>query len=232
MLKANQRGERIVNFFIKVYAVIYPTVLFMECFGSAIYSQFRYGTITPETLLYPFRVMYVLLSFVFFFCIHTLLWFFNFLSIYWFHVHVHRLPWNQKTIAGWLVEVVYSIFAAASLSFINPAFLTFFISICEYHGAFSEMFQHQLNDIDQITRNNAYNITKVKQLLFKTVSMHVSAKKWGFEFGNLSIYSNMFYLNRNDFVISVYFIKQQKCTVPSYWRNWFAAWFYWHLQYL
>lgn len=68
---------------------------------------------------------------------------------------------------------------------VNYAFLTLSISICEYHRVFYEMFHFQMNDFDEIAKNNvekqqiAGNLSR-KQPVFisrsKSEDKHFEAK--------------------------------------------------------
>lgn len=58
MREANQRGERIVNFFIKTFFIAYPMSIIIEAFGTAVYSLWVYGYINYDVVFYPYKFMY------------------------------------------------------------------------------------------------------------------------------------------------------------------------------
>lgn len=53
MMKANQRGDFIVKIVIKVFIVGCQTWILIECIGTVIYSEIKYGHINPDVLYYP-----------------------------------------------------------------------------------------------------------------------------------------------------------------------------------
>lgn len=62
----------------------------------------------------------------------------------------------------------------------NPAFLTFFISICEYNRAFYEMFQAQMNRIDEmstVANKNMRQDADIREALCETISFHIAVKE-------------------------------------------------------
>lgn len=59
MAKANQRGEWMVRFFIILFVIACPVIVFIESMGSVIYSQFVYGHIEIDVLYRPYRLEYV-----------------------------------------------------------------------------------------------------------------------------------------------------------------------------
>lgn len=58
MLKADQRGQWMVNIFIKLFAVIGPITISMEFILSAVYSLLKFGYINLDVLFRPYQVMY------------------------------------------------------------------------------------------------------------------------------------------------------------------------------
>lgn len=85
-----------------------------------------------------------------------------------------RLPWDQHTSWGWFAEVVGSwAFATAYLS-VDSAFLTLFMSICEFHKAFYKMFRYK---VGQLGGNECKQKKDVKQILHEAIFIHVSAER-------------------------------------------------------
>lgn len=58
MANADQRGDRIVKFFIKYFSMAGPIVIFIQCLANIIYVRFKYGYIDPATLFRPVRLVY------------------------------------------------------------------------------------------------------------------------------------------------------------------------------
>lgn len=81
------------------------------------------------------------------------------------------LPWNQRALFGWITEVFFSAIALASYLLVNVAFLTLFGSLCEYHRAFYQMFQDQMNRMDELHQNN-----DIKQQLHQSILHHGSVQ--------------------------------------------------------
>lgn len=98
-----------------------------------------------------------------------------------------RLPWDQHSVEGWLMEVIFCLITVGFFVFVNPSFLTFFISICEYHRAFYKMFQGQINEVDVMVQMRPCQYQAVKKMLHQSISFHVSAKNLFDE--SASIYS-------------------------------------------
>lgn len=144
MKKANQRGERIADWFMKAFPIAFPICISVECFGSAVYSYYIYGYVNVDALYYPFN---------------------------------YAFPWNQHTLPGWTFLVFFSASTCTSYLFVIPAFLTFFISICDFHGAFYKMFQGQVNGIDRIAATKQHQSGDVKKLICESIVFHISAKR-------------------------------------------------------
>lgn len=84
-----------------------------------------------------------------------------------------RLPWNQHTLIGWMVETIFYLNSASTFLFVNAVFLTFFITICEYHSAFYELFRSEIermNGMIELDQN-------VKRIICDSIKLHAAAKK-------------------------------------------------------
>lgn len=64
---------------------------------------------------------------------------------------IRSLPWNQRTLSGWIGLNIFSMFAAPLYLFINYAFLSFFIGICEHHQAFYKYFKASIQKLNATT---------------------------------------------------------------------------------
>lgn len=78
-----------------------------------------------------------------------------------------------------MADVVFGLFLTTFYMITNPAFLTLFVSICEFHRAFYKMFRAKL---DQIMIIGVIAKTKSHQFAIKsnikdTILFHISATK-------------------------------------------------------
>lgn len=89
-----------------------------------------------------------------------------------------RWPWNQQTLPGWIINALLSVIVTGCFPFVNLAFLTLFISICEYHRAFFEMFQMQINKMNEIARAKPLRKIDLKKALVETISFHITVKEY------------------------------------------------------
>lgn len=101
-----------------------------------------------------------------------------------FLISILSLPWNQHSVLGWTVEAIYCVLTVTFYLFINPAFLTLFISICEYHRAFYEMFCYRVKGVGARALDRPYRNYDVKDALYETVSYHIAVKEWVFRIEN------------------------------------------------
>lgn len=85
------------------------------------------------------------------------------------------MPWNQSTFLGYVGEEIASLSAVTSFCVVISAVLTFFMSICIYHGAFFEIFKNQFDQIDELTKKpNRY--AEIKTKLIEAIEYHINAK--------------------------------------------------------
>lgn len=61
--------------------------------------------------------------------------------------------------------------------FVTFSLLTLFISICEYHRSFYELFQHLIGKLDMNEQYKPIQIYQLKVCLKDTIILHTSAKK-------------------------------------------------------
>lgn len=84
-------------------------------------------------------------------------------------VNNFRLPWNQRTLFGWIGLNLFSAAAAPFYLIINYAFLAFFIGICEQHRAFYLHFGTSVQKLDEMAQTDSPNI---KLQLCKLIQFH------------------------------------------------------------
>lgn len=84
-----------------------------------------------------------------------------------------RLPWDQRSLSGWIYETVFSVISSSLYLHINVVFLTFFIAICEFNQSFSEYFDALLKEIPKMESRK-----QLKKLLCDIIQYHVSIKRY------------------------------------------------------
>lgn len=85
------------------------------------------------------------------------------------------LPWNQRTLLGWIALNIFSAGAAPFYLIINYSFLAFFIGICEHHRVFSEFFGVLVNELND---ENNMNATQSKEFLVELIYFNNMARKY------------------------------------------------------
>lgn len=94
-----------------------------------------------------------------------------------FHKINCRFPWDQNTLIGWIMELIFNIVAATMYFIIASSFLILFFSICQYHGSFYKIFRLQIDEIDAAIAQQPLPTHRIKKLLYETINFHISAKK-------------------------------------------------------
>lgn len=89
----------------------------------------------------------------------------------WFDGIDFRLPWNQRTLIGWVAEVIFSLLAVLSFFIPNFAFVTFYIAIGELYSAFLSLFCVKMDKISH-TKGDS----QVKHLICELINFHILAK--------------------------------------------------------
>lgn len=84
------------------------------------------------------------------------------------------LPWNQRTLIGWIALNIFSCFAALFYLIINYSFLAFFIGICEHHHAFFKSFKVSIGQLDEYFGSN---VNKTKSKLVELIHFHILARE-------------------------------------------------------
>ncbi|XP_055309198.1 uncharacterized protein LOC129573051, partial [Sitodiplosis mosellana] len=83
------------------------------------------------------------------------------------------LPWNQRTLCGWIGLNLLSAGAASFYMIIDYSILSFFVGICEYHHVFPEFFGVLMNELDHRINSNA---NQFKDLFVKLIYFHNTAR--------------------------------------------------------
>lgn len=87
-----------------------------------------------------------------------------------------RLPWNQRTVFGWIGLMILSMLAPTQYLFVNGTFLLLFIAIYEQHCAFFRQFRvlgHMLSENIRKKRKSK----DIKMQLCELIEFHISVKK-------------------------------------------------------
>lgn len=129
------------------------------------------------------------------------------------------LPWNQHTIIGWIAEILLCLYIAFPYVAYNYGFLTFFVVIGEFHRAFYLQFQNMIENMNLTAKRNGSQ----KAHLCDIIRYHNSVKRY-FKYFFYHFHSKK-WISNSEF--SVYFRKQQICTVKLSWFNWFTVLFLW-----
>lgn len=161
MVKADRFGELIIVLYYKYLLGVFPIINLVAASVSFIYSRYKYGRIDIDALYMPYKLVYV----------WNVSYEINFSKDFIFFSF--RLPWNQHTLIGWMVETIFYLNSASTFLFVNAVFLTFFITICEYHSAFYELFRSEIermNGMIELHQN-------VKRIICDSIKLHAAAKK-------------------------------------------------------
>lgn len=92
-------------------------------------------------------------------------------NFFWF---AFSLPWDQRTLHGWIALNIFSFFAASFYLIIDYSFLAFFIGICEHHYAFFKSFGASVRQLDE---HSGSNVIETKAKLVKLIHFHILARK-------------------------------------------------------
>lgn len=87
------------------------------------------------------------------------------------------LPWNQHSVFGWIVEILFTVSIGVSYFLMDQCLVTLFISICEYHIAIEKMFRCRMDEIDAVARKRPYRSDDVKKLIHESISFDISARR-------------------------------------------------------
>lgn len=132
---------------------------------------------------------------------------------YVIHMTKVIVPWNQTTLAGYLGEDFYIFFAAVAFNVIAGVIFLLFVSICIYHSAFYQMFEHSINKWNQ----NINGDQNDEQFIFDLISFHIEVKAWVEEKNNERSWDFSLFSFSDGFYIQSIFI------VHYFWFNWSAA---------
>lgn len=116
---------------------------------------------------------------------------------------IHRLPWNQATLLGFISEVFFTFLLFESYLTINITVMLLFISIVLNHRAFYKMFRHSFRQMDHPDKKR-----NVKQELCKQIQFHNSVKGWAITL-----------------IYPIQFEKSEENLIWNCWRkfNWFSS---------
>lgn len=84
------------------------------------------------------------------------------------------LPWNQKTMWGYIAEILYVMLNCQTYMLATGILLIFFIESCYHHHAFYKMFSQMISTFNLSPHRN-YNDDK--QHLYDLVRFHVTIRE-------------------------------------------------------
>lgn len=164
LVRVNNRCESIMKWYYKIslgsYFVIIPVFALLSVLSN------MNSDLDPTKLYRPYQLMWAKIvdrpdkSIVF--------W----LKIIQFET-VISLPWNEKTLAGYIVEIGVSYLLCAGYFLSYGQIVMLFIAMCLFHRAFSEMFQQFLLDSNHSDENR-----NDKMLICQLIRFHISTKLW------------------------------------------------------
>lgn len=156
MSEADRQGEFIVRLCFRGLALGCSGSEAVMCLISLVYSVWKYGKIDVAHLYRPYKTRYG---------IHfqnaqnnSVILFFS-------------LPWDQNVFSGWSAESIYYVIMAVGYFVILTTFLSFFITICLYHGAIGQIFSNFIDDVDKVNSSHRLHI---KIRLRDAVHFHTS----------------------------------------------------------
>lgn len=78
------------------------------------------------------------------------------------------VPWDETHFLGWLFTRIYILSVAEVYFFIHHAYLSFFVAVCLYFGAFRKCFQEIVDELYE---------HRTMALLVEAVEFHVMVKE-------------------------------------------------------
>lgn len=86
---------------------------------------------------------------------------------------VYSLPWDQMTLRGYFGEIGFSLGIVAASLTSNNMFLVLFVSICFFHRAFYEIFEHLIEKFKWQSGQDQSG----QRLIYNLIRFHVSTKE-------------------------------------------------------
>lgn len=86
--------------------------------------------------------------------------------------NIHRLPWDQNTVIGYIADICTVIFCTESYFICNGVFLMLFISLCLNYCAFLEMYQNTLRALDHPNKEHDKN-----EFMKNLITFHSTVKE-------------------------------------------------------
>lgn len=164
LLEANEKGNRITKLYMK-YCV--AGILFNIVIGSLaciLLSLAFEGRIDSKYFIYPGRYLWDnSKSFQFFL---------NFLNLFF----ILRVPWDKKTLLGWLAMTICTMVSAGHYYVFSGLLLLFFVGICEHNVAFYKQFNDLIEDLSLKTmRQDLYKYHSLKYSLCKIINSQIDS---------------------------------------------------------
>lgn len=89
---------------------------------------------------------------------------------------VFSLPWNQKTVPGWIADCIFDSIVAIFYFIVNYGILVFFLAICEFHSGFLLYYSELLKSLEAALTTKKEN--EIRVILCDAICFHVTVKTY------------------------------------------------------
>lgn len=92
----------------------------------------------------------------------------------------HSVPWNQKTLCGWIASIIYTTAAADAYVVVNSLLLSFYIGANIYFYAFATHFKTicmDLNERPERMKSYVDRNDELKSILCNAIDFHNNVKE-------------------------------------------------------
>lgn len=161
LIETNDKCEWICKMFFKYVMGAFSIVVTLICIASVWFSWFMMGQFDVHYVYHSYRVMYV--------GYYVLVIENRFNSILFCCINF-SVPWNQRTLLGYLAESAFIVSFAETYFISNGAVAVPFLAICWHHQAFYQMFREKLNQLNVESGND-------KIVLCELIQFHTSVKE-------------------------------------------------------
>lgn len=165
-MAADKRSEYLSKIIVTYVTVAWLPYCGSLCVFSLIFAIMSRDPVDIDKLYTPYLVLYVMISFHLKVCM-------IYFSVFYLHLLLLRLPWNQHTFMGWMAESTYITTGICAYFLSNNSLLAYFIASCLYHRAYCYTLKSLLNQLDDKTFTSRL---KIKILLKDVIQLHSTAK--------------------------------------------------------
>lgn len=103
----------------------------------------------------------------------------NYISLILICSNTHRVPWDQKTLCGWIASTIYTTTAAGAFIVVNSLLLSFYIGANIYFYIFATHFETICLDLDVVQRRMSGrddHSNEMKSILCHAIDYHNNVK--------------------------------------------------------